>query len=49
MKAVLVHQPGGSEALSYEDTDKPNPGDGFLLVKNDYIGVNYIDTYFRCG
>jgi len=49
MKAVRVHNPGGSEVLSYEEVDKPTPGDGFLLVKNEYIGVNYIDTYFRTG
>ncbi|KAI1382245.1 NAD(P)-binding protein [Hypoxylon crocopeplum] len=50
MKAVVIDKVGGPEVLQYK-TDLPVPAlvDGQILVKNDYIGVNFIDTYFRTG
>jgi NADPH2:quinone reductase len=50
MKAVVVRAHGGVEALSYE-TDYPVPtlADGQVLVKNQYAGLNFIDTYYRSG
>ncbi|KAI1208756.1 NAD(P)-binding protein [Annulohypoxylon truncatum] len=49
-KGVLIDKTGGTEVLQYK-TDLPVPAlvEGQLLVKNDYIGVNFIDTYFRSG
>ncbi|KAI0176344.1 NAD(P)-binding protein [Hypoxylon sp. FL1284] len=49
-KAVIIDKTGGPEVLQHT-TDFPVPAlvDGQILVKNDYIGINYIDTYFRCG
>ncbi len=49
MKAILVHQPGGPEALRYEETATPTPGPGQALVKLAASGVNFIDIYFRTG
>ncbi|KAI1345207.1 hypothetical protein F5Y15DRAFT_20646 [Xylariaceae sp. FL0016] len=50
MKAILIDKTGGTEVLQYKtDVPVPTPIDGQLLVKNDFIGVNYIDTYFRTG
>ncbi|MCZ6534346.1 MAG: quinone oxidoreductase [SAR324 cluster bacterium] len=49
MKAMRVHEPGGSEVMKYEDIDTPQPGEGELLVNLDACGVNYIDTYQRSG
>lgn len=50
MKGVLVEKTGGVEVLEYKtDLPVPTPKDGEVLVKNDFIGVNYIDTYFRTG
>ena len=45
MKAVTISKTGGVEVLDYR-TDVPVPelGEGQVLVKNEYIGVNYIDT-----
>ena len=45
MKAVIIEKNGGSDVLQYK-TDFPVPDvkDGQLLVKNDFIGINYIDT-----
>lgn len=46
MKGVLVEQTGGPEVLQYRtDLPVPEPREGEVLVKNAYIGVNYIDTY----
>ncbi len=47
--AVRVHKCGGPEVLTYEDIEVPPPGQGQVRVKNHAIGVNFIDTYFRCG
>ena len=45
MFGVVIEKPGGVDVLQYK-TDLPVPEikDGELLVKNEYIGVNYIDT-----
>jgi len=50
MKAVVVRENGPAENLKYE-TDFPTPTvtDGQVLVKNEYTGINFIDTYFRTG
>ncbi|KAI2471245.1 NAD(P)-binding protein [Annulohypoxylon bovei var. microspora] len=49
-KGVIIEKTGGTEVLQYK-TDLPVPAlvEGQILVKNDYIGVNFIDTYFRSG
>ena len=49
MKAVRIHQPGGPEAMKYEDAPQPAPQAGEALVKVDAAGINYIDVYFRTG
>lgn len=49
MKAVQIEKTGGVEVLQYKDIPVPTPKDDEVLVKNEYLGVNYIDTYFRTG
>src|SRR2546422_10913839 len=49
MKAIRVHAPGGPEALRYEDVERPVPGPGYVLVKIEAAGVNFIDVYQRTG
>ncbi|KAK5112579.1 hypothetical protein LTR62_003892 [Meristemomyces frigidus] len=50
MKGVIINKTGGTEVLEYKtDLPVPSPGEGQLLVHNDFVGVNYIDTYFRTG
>jgi hypothetical protein len=45
MKGVLVQRPGGVEVLEYKnDLPVPVPQYGELLIKNEFTGVNYIDT-----
>ncbi|MCJ1469818.1 NADPH:quinone reductase [Pseudocyphellaria aurata] len=50
MKGVLIEKTGGTEVLQYRtNLPVPKPKDDEILVRNEYIGVNYIDTYFRSG
>lgn len=45
MKGVIIEKTGGVEVLQHK-TDFPLPElkDGEVLVKNDFVGVNFIDT-----
>lgn len=50
MKGVIIEKTGGTEVLLHKtDLPVPQPKAGEVLVKNDFIGVNFIDTYFRSG
>jgi len=49
MRAVVVEQFGGPEALVLADVPKPEPGPGDVIVKVAVSGVNFIDVYFRTG
>lgn len=45
MKGVIIEKNGGVEVLQYKtDLPVPEPGEGQILVKNDFMGINYIDT-----
>jgi NADPH2:quinone reductase len=43
MKAIRIHNYGGPEVLRYEDTPRPTPGPGELLIKVHAASVNPID------
>lgn len=49
MKAVVVRQPGGPDALVVEEREDPTPGPGEVLVDVHAAGLNYIDVYHRTG
>jgi NADPH2:quinone reductase len=49
MKAIVVHEHGGPEVLSYEDAPDPEPGPGEARVRLAAAGVNFIDIYQRTG
>ncbi|MCD0452771.1 quinone oxidoreductase [Actinocorallia sp. API 0066] len=49
MRAIVVTEHGGPEALTVTEAPVPSPGPGRLLVKVVAAGVNYIDTYYRAG
>jgi NADPH2:quinone reductase len=45
MKAVSIDKTGGTDVLQYKtDVPVPEPKEGEVLVKNEFIGINYIDT-----
>ena len=46
---MIVRRIGGPEAIELEKFDPGLPGAGELLVKNEAIGLNFIDTYYRTG
>ena len=47
--AIRIHQPGGPEVLSWEETEVPAPAAGQVLVRHTAIGLNFIDVYHRTG
>ncbi|MFC7250812.1 NADPH:quinone reductase [Halomicroarcula sp. GCM10025324] len=49
MRAVRLHEHGGTDVLGVEETDRPEPADDELLVEVAAAGVNPVDTYFRDG
>ncbi|KAK0515673.1 hypothetical protein JMJ35_001707 [Cladonia borealis] len=50
MKGVQMENFGGPEVLQYKnDLPVPVPESGEVLVKNDFIGINYVDVYWRIG
>ncbi|KAJ3409081.1 hypothetical protein HDU80_003062 [Chytriomyces hyalinus] len=51
MRAALFRTTGASSVLECvaNNAAKPVPGKGQLLVRNQFIGINFIDTYHRTG
>ena len=49
MKAVIISKNGGPEVLELKDIKLGEPKSGEVLIKNEAIGLNYIDTYHRSG
>lgn len=48
-KAIRIHEPGGPEAMRYEDVDVADPAQGQAKLRQAAIGLNYIDVYHRTG
>jgi len=49
LKAIRIHEFGGTEVLKLEETPAPSPGPGQVLVAASAAGVNPVDTYIRSG
>ncbi len=49
IKAIRIHAAGGPEVMKWEDVPRPEPGPGEALMKQEAVGLNYIDVYFRSG
>lgn len=50
MKAVVLTDLGVVEKLRYSESEPlPELGEGEVLVKNSFAGLNYVDIYFRTG
>jgi len=47
--AVVVHETGGPDKLSFETVPDAAPGPGEARIRHTAIGVNFIDVYFRTG
>lgn len=45
MKGIQIEKTGGAEVLQYKtDMPVPTPKEGEVLVKNDFMGINFIDV-----
>ncbi|VFQ72766.1 unnamed protein product [Cuscuta campestris] len=49
VKAIRVHETGGPEVLKWEDIEVGEPKEGEIKVRNQAIGLNFIDVQFRRG
>ena len=49
MKAVRIHEDGGSDVLRYEDVDDPVAGEGEVLVALRAAALNHLDVWVRKG
>ena len=47
--AIRIHQPGGPEAMVWEEAPVAETAAKEVRVRHTAIGVNYIDTYHRSG
>ena len=46
---IIVRETGGSDVLSFEEQDVGDPGPGEARIRQEAIGLNFIDIYFRTG
>jgi NADPH2:quinone reductase len=46
---MVVRSLGGPEVLEREQFDPGQPGARELLIRNEAVGLNFIDTYYRSG
>lgn len=46
---MVVRRFGGPDVIEREHFEPGEPGPGEMVVENEAIGLNFIDTYFRTG
>ena len=47
--AIRVHRAGGPEVLQWEEVEIGEPGPGQVRLRQEAVGLNYIDVYHRTG
>ena len=47
--AAVIHEKGSPGVLRWEEIDVPAPGPGEVRVRNEAVGLNFVDTYHRRG
>jgi NADPH2:quinone reductase len=48
-RAIVFHQTGGPEVLSFEEAEVPAPAPDEAQVRHTAIGLNFLEVYFRTG
>lgn len=49
VKAIRIESNGGPEVMQWVDVEVSAPGPGEVLIRQEAVGLNYIDVYFRTG
>jgi synaptic vesicle membrane protein VAT-1 len=49
MRRIVIHRPGGYDALRLVEQPTPTPGPGEVLIACEACGVNYADSVIRMG
>ena len=47
--AIRIHETGGPEVLKWEDVQVGDPGPGQVRLRQEFVGLNFIDVYHRNG
>ena len=47
--AAVIHEKGPPGVLRWEAVDVPAPGPGEVRIRNEAVGLNFVDTYHRRG
>lgn len=47
--AAVIHEKGAPGVLRWESIDVPAPGPGEVRLRNEAVGLNFVDTYHRRG
>src|SRR3974390_3640892 len=49
IQAIRIHSPRGPDAMKGGHLPRPEPSQGEALIRQEAVGLNYIDVYFRTG
>lgn len=49
MKAIRIHKTGGLDVIVQDEVPVPTPKEDEVLIKVQWTGTNFIDTYIRSG
>ncbi|WP_433706263.1 quinone oxidoreductase family protein [Paraburkholderia sacchari] len=47
--AIRFHETGAPEVMRWEEVNVGEPGPGEVRLRHEAVGLNFADTYFRCG
>ena len=47
--AIRIHENGGPEVLKWEEVDVGDPRPGQVKIRQETVGLNFIDVYHRTG
>jgi NADPH2:quinone reductase len=47
--AIRIHETGGPEVLKWEEVEVGEPGPGQVRLRQEAVGLNFIDVYHRTG